>query len=123
MTDLIVADALVKTYGTKDKAVRALTGISFTVPAGSVFGLLGPNGAGKSSTVKILSTLSRADDGTATVAGFDVSRQPDDVRRAIGYVSQKPGFDPVATGRENLILQARIHGLSGRAARRRADEL
>jgi ABC-2 type transport system ATP-binding protein len=123
MTDLIVADGLVKTYGSKDKSVRALAGISFAVSAGSVFGLLGPNGAGKSSTVKILSTLSRADDGTATVAGFDVSRQPDEVRRAIGYVSQKPGFDPIATGRENLILQARIHGLSGRAARRRADEL
>jgi ABC-2 type transport system ATP-binding protein len=123
MTDLIVADGLVKTYGTKDKAVRALAGISFTVSAGSVFGLLGPNGAGKSSTVKILSTLSRADDGTASVAGFDVSREPDDVRRAIGYVSQKPGFDPIATGRENLILQARLHGLSGRTARRRADEL
>jgi ABC-2 type transport system ATP-binding protein len=73
--------------------------------------------------VKILSTLSRADSGTATVAGFDVARAADDVRRVIGYVSQKPGFDPVASGRENLVLQARIHGLSGRTARRRADEL
>ncbi|HST86190.1 MAG TPA: ATP-binding cassette domain-containing protein [Kineosporiaceae bacterium] len=119
----ITAGELVKTYGKGDKAVRALTGISFSVPAGSVFGLLGPNGAGKSSTIKILSTLSRPDSGTATVAGLDVARQPDDVRRVIGYVSQKPGFDPVATGKENLVLQARIHGLSGRAARRRADEL
>jgi ABC-2 type transport system ATP-binding protein len=123
MSDSIVASELVKTYGKGDKAVRALTGISFSVPAGSVFGLLGPNGAGKSSTVKILSTLSRPDSGTASVAGFDVDRQPDDVRRSIGYVSQKPGFDPVATGRENLVMQARIHGLSGRAARRRADGL
>ena len=119
----IVASELVKTYGKGDKAVRALAGISFGVPAGSVFGLLGPNGAGKSSTVKILSTLSRPDSGTATVAGLDIGKQPDEVRRVIGYVSQKPGFDPVATGKENLVLQARIHGLSGRAARRRADEL
>jgi ABC-2 type transport system ATP-binding protein len=123
MSDSIIAGDLVKTYGKGDKAVQALAGISFTVPAGSVFGLLGPNGAGKSSTVKILSTLSRPDSGTATVAGYDVLTEPDDVRRSIGYVSQKPGFDPVATGTENLVLQGRIHGLSGRFARRRADEL
>ncbi len=123
MSDSIITSQLVKTYGKGDKAVRALAGISFSVSAGSVFGLLGPNGAGKSSTVKILSTLSRSDSGTASVTGFDVGRQPDDVRRVIGYVSQKPGFDPMATGTENLVLQARIHGLSGRAARRRADEL
>jgi ABC-2 type transport system ATP-binding protein len=123
MPDPIEANGLTKTYGKGDKAVQALRGISFAVPAGSVFGLLGPNGAGKSSAVKILSTLSRADSGSARVAGFDVDRQPDDVRRAIGYVSQKPGFDPIATGRENLVLQARIYGLTGSAARRRADEL
>jgi ABC-2 type transport system ATP-binding protein len=119
----IEAVDLVKTYGRGEKAVRALAGIGFSVPAGSVFGLLGPNGAGKSTTVKILTTLSRPDSGTATVAGFDVDRRSDDVRRSIGYVSQKPGFDPVATGRENLVLQGRIYGMSGRAARRRADEL
>src|SRR4051812_23238134 len=123
MSDSIVAGELVKTYGKGDKAVRALAGVSFSVPAGSVFGLLGPNGAGKSSTVKILSTLSRADSGTATVAGHDVATAPEAVRRSIGYVSQKPGFDPVATGKENLVLQGRIHGLSGPSARRRADEL
>jgi len=123
MSDSIIASELVKTYGKGDKAVRALAGVSFTVPAGSVFGLLGPNGAGKSSTVKILSTLARADSGTASVAGHDVVTEADQVRRSIGYVSQKPGFDPVATGRENLMLQGRIHGLSGRSARRRADEL
>ena len=122
-SDSIIASELVKIYGKGDKAVRALAGISFSVPMGSVFGLLGPNGAGKSSTVKILSTLSRPNSGTATVAGFDVGTESDDVRRTIGYVSQKPGFDPVATGKENLVLQGRIHGLSGRAARRRADEL
>ncbi|MGW0227059.1 ATP-binding cassette domain-containing protein [Actinopolymorpha singaporensis] len=119
----IEAAGLTKTYGSGDKAVRALAGISFAVPAGSVFGLLGPNGAGKSTTVKILTTLSRADAGTASVAGIDVHRRPAWVRRAIGYVSQKPAFDPMGTGRENLVLAGRIHGLSGPSARARADEL
>jgi ABC-2 type transport system ATP-binding protein len=119
----IEAVELVKTYGKGEKAVRALAGIGLSVPAGTVFALLGPNGAGKSTTVKILTTLARPDSGRATVAGFDINAQADDVRRSIGYVSQKPGFDPVATGRENLVLQGRIYGLSGRAARRRADEL
>jgi ABC-2 type transport system ATP-binding protein len=114
---------LEKTYGKGDKAVHALTGLSFSVPAGTVFGLLGPNGAGKSTTVKILSTLSRADSGTVTVAGIDVGRNPDQVRRVIGYVSQKPGFDPVSTGRENLVLQGRIQGLSRQVSRQRADAL
>ncbi|GAA5001639.1 ATP-binding cassette domain-containing protein [Actinopolymorpha pittospori] len=119
----IEAKDLAKTYGRGDKAVRALSGVSFDVPAGAVFGLLGPNGAGKSTTVKILTTLSRADAGTASVAGIDVDRQPALVRRAIGFVSQRAGFDPMGTGRENLILTGRIYGLSGTAARQRADEL
>ena len=120
----VEVDGLVKTYGSGAKAVTALAGVSFTVPPGSVFGLLGPNGAGKSTTVKILTTLTRADAGTARVAGLRrPSRRVYAVRGAIGYVSQKPGFDPLGTGQENLVLQGRIHGLSGRAALRRADEL
>ena len=119
----VEVDGLVKTYGSGAKAVTALAGVSFTVPPGSVFGLLGPNGAGKSTTVKILTTLTRADAGTARVAGLHVHRDASSVRGAIGYVSQKPGFDPLGTGPENLVLQGRIHGLSGRAALRRADEL
>ena len=116
---MIRADALVKRYG----EVTALAGLSFTVPPGTVFGLLGPNGAGKSTTIKILTTLSAADSGTATVAGHDVRREPDAVRRAIGVVTQASGCDPFATGRENLLLAGRIHGLRGRAVRSRADEL
>jgi ABC-2 type transport system ATP-binding protein len=108
---------LVKTYGD----VRALDGVSFSVPTGVVFGLLGPNGAGKSTTVKILTTLSRADSGSARVAGFDVVAEQARVRLAIGYVSQKSGADPDATGRENLVLAGRIYGLPD--AGRRADEL
>ncbi len=115
----ITADSLVKTYG----EVTALAGLSFTVPAGTVFGLLGPNGAGKSTAIKILTTLSRPTSGSATVAGIDVLRRPNDVRRAIGVVTQRSGTDPQATGRENLLLAGRIHGMRGQAARSRVDEL
>ena len=103
-----------KTYptGRGKPPVQALDGLSFDVTAGSVFGLLGPNGAGKSTTVKILATLSRPDSGVATVAGHDVARTPEQVRRRIGLVSQRPSSDPMATGRENLTLAARIQGLS-----------
>jgi ABC-2 type transport system ATP-binding protein len=116
----IEAHDLVKTY---PKGVRALDGLSFAVPAGTVFGLLGPNGAGKSTTVKILTTLAQADSGTAMVAGLDVRARAAQVRRAIGVVGQRSGADPMATGRENLLLTGRIQGLRGRALSARADEL
>jgi ABC-2 type transport system ATP-binding protein len=119
MTNAIEATGLVKTYG----EVRALDGLSFSVPEGGVFGLLGPNGAGKSTTVKILTTLSRADDGEARVAGLDVNSQADDVRRLIGVVAQKSGLDPEAKGRENVRLQGQIYGLHGRELDDRIDEL
>jgi ABC-2 type transport system ATP-binding protein len=116
----IEAHDLVKTY---PKGVRALDRLSFAVPAGTVFGLLGPNGAGKSTTVKILTTLAQADSGTATVAGLDVRARAAQVRHAIGVVAQRSGADPMATGRENLLLTGRIQGLRGRALAARADEL
>ncbi|HKQ73655.1 MAG TPA: ATP-binding cassette domain-containing protein [Blastocatellia bacterium] len=116
----IEARDLIKTYGGK---VRALDGLSFTVEAGAIFALLGPNGAGKSTTIKILNTLSSPDSGSARVAGFDVLREPERVRRAIGCVAQKSGVDPEATGRENLTLQGRIYGLRGQELRERVDEL
>ena len=116
----IEARDLVKTY---PGDVRALDGVGFTVPAGTVFGLLGPNGAGKSSTVKILTTLTRADSGTATVVGIDVARHPDRVRRAIGCVFQKAAVDLEATGAENLTLQGHLYGLRGAELKRRVGEL
>ena len=119
MTHAITAVDLVKKYGD----LTALDGLSFTVPQGTVFGLLGPNGAGKSTTIKILTTLSRPTAGAATVAGINVLTRPNDVRRAIGVVTQASGTDPQATGRENLLLVAHIQGMRGRAARQRADEL
>jgi ABC-2 type transport system ATP-binding protein len=117
--DAIVAEGLEKRYGD----VQALAGVSFGVRAGEVFGLLGPNGAGKSTTVKVLTTLTRPDRGRATVAGHDVVREPDSVRRSIGYVPQSSGVDRDATGRENLLLQGRVQGMGGRRLHERADEL
>ncbi|WP_405063316.1 ATP-binding cassette domain-containing protein [Kribbella sp. NBC_01505] len=119
-THAIQATDLVKTY---PKGLRALDGLTFSVGEGVVLGLLGPNGAGKSTTVKILTTLSRADSGTARVAGYDVIREQDKVRHAIGYVPQKSSSDPMATGVENLVLGGRIYGLSRTDAVRRATEL
>jgi len=116
----IEANRLVKTY---PAGVRALDGLGFAVEGGTIFGLLGPNGAGKSTTVKILTTLSRPDDGEARVTGLDVRRQADRVRRAIGVVAQRSGVDRDATGRENLALQGRLYGLGGRELKSRVGEL
>jgi ABC-2 type transport system ATP-binding protein len=117
---VIEVSDLRKTY---KNGVRALDGLSFAVEPGTIFGLLGPNGAGKSTTVKILTTLSRADSGEARVAGLDVVRDADRVRRSIGVVGQKPGLDPEGTGRENLEMQAELYGIVGAARRERVDEL
>jgi ABC-2 type transport system ATP-binding protein len=116
----IEASELRKTYR---GGVRALDGCSFEVEAGTIFGLLGANGAGKSTAVKILTTLSRADSGEARVAGLDVVRDAERVRRSIGVVGQKPGLDPDATGRENLEMQAELYGLTRTVRRERVTEL
>ena len=117
--DAIVVSDLRKRYGD----VQALDGVTFSVREGEVFGLLGPNGAGKSTTVRVLTTLTKPDSGVATVAGNDVVRDPNAVRRSIGYVPQSSGLDRDATGRENLMLQGRIQRLKGAELRRRVDEL
>jgi ABC-2 type transport system ATP-binding protein len=110
VTAAIQATDLVKTY---PGDVRALDGLGLEVQAETIFGLLGPNGAGKSTTVKILTTLTRPDSGSAAVAGVDVLREPDRVRRAIGVVAQRSGVDPDATGRENLTLAGQLYGMGG----------
>jgi ABC-2 type transport system ATP-binding protein len=120
MTHAIEADGLVKTY---PKGVRALDGLGFEVARGAVFALLGPNGAGKSTAVKILTTLTQPDSGSAHVAGVDVVAQPDRVRRTIGAVSQGSGVDIQATGRENVRLQGQLYGLHGRPLEQRIDEM
>jgi ABC-2 type transport system ATP-binding protein len=115
----IEANALTKTY---PPDVQALDGLSLAVPAGTIFGLLGPNGAGKSTTVRILTTLSRPDGGSARVAGLDVLAEPVRVRHAIGVVAQRHGLDPEATGRENLTLQGEFYAITGADLRGRVDD-
>ena len=101
--------ALEKSYA----ELRVLRGVDFDVARGSIFALLGSNGAGKTTVVKILSTLLRPDAGSATVAGFDVARQPADVRESISLTGQFAAVDEILTGRENLVLMARLRHLKG----------
>jgi ABC-2 type transport system ATP-binding protein len=115
----ITATGLRKSYG--DKLV--LDGIDLNVRKGTVFALLGPNGAGKTTTVHILSTLLRADSGTASVVGHDVARDQDGVRAAIGVTGQFSAVDNLLTGAENLALMADLHHLPKAKGRARAAEL
>ncbi|WP_309231509.1 ATP-binding cassette domain-containing protein [Nocardia sp. SYP-A9097] len=117
--DAIIVESVEKSFG----AVKALRGISFTAPAGSVLGVLGPNGAGKITTVSVLSTLVRPDAGRAMVAGYDVVRRPNEVRASIMLTGQYAALDEMLTGRENLVLFARLLGLRRKPAHARADEL
>jgi ABC-2 type transport system ATP-binding protein len=115
----IVVRDLRKSYG----EVTALDGLSFEVPAGTVLGLLGPNGSGKTSTVAILSTATRADNGQASVCGADVIADPARVRGLIGFAGQFAAVDPDLTGRENLSLIGRLSRLPRRQARERAAQM
>jgi ABC-2 type transport system ATP-binding protein len=119
MTDVIRATGLVKTYG----KVRALDGLDLAVPEGTVLGLLGPNGAGKTTAVRILATLLDADGGSAEVAGFDVARQPGEVRARIGLSGQYAAVDEYLTGYENLDMVGRLYGMGAKRSRERAREL
>ena len=115
----VEAHGLVKTYG----STVALGGVDLDVPTGTVTAVLGPNGAGKTTAVRILATLSEADEGNATVAGFDVATRPTEVRRRIGLAAQDSTVDHLLTGRENLVMLGELHQFSRDQAKARADEL
>jgi ABC-2 type transport system ATP-binding protein len=119
----VEAERLVKQYRSRAETVDAVRGVDLKVGNGEVFGFLGPNGAGKSTTVRMLTTLLSITSGTARVAGIDVSADPDGARRRIGVALQEAGLDPRQTGRELLVLQARLFGSSVAHAERRAGEL
>jgi ABC-2 type transport system ATP-binding protein len=106
--DIITVKDLVEVYADGTKAVD---GISFDVKEGEFFGFLGPNGAGKSTTIKILTTLLRKTSGSAAVAGFDIDKQPDAIRKLIGVENQETVVESDLTGRENLILQGHFQQL------------
>ena len=117
------AEGLVKHYQSRTGTIEAVRGVDLTVEAGEVFGFLGPNGAGKSTTVRMLTTLLSITSGSAYVAGLDVAREPDAVRHRIGVALQEAGLDPRQSGRELLILQARLFGIAPEAAATRTEEL
>ncbi|MEV6948877.1 ATP-binding cassette domain-containing protein [Streptomyces sp. NPDC051172] len=115
----VVAEGLRKRYGD----TYALDGFDITIPQGTVCGLLGPNGAGKTTSVRILSTLLRLDGGRAEVAGYDVARRPDQVRKRIGLVGQSAAVDEVLSGYQNLVMFGRLYHLGTTAAKVRATEM
>ncbi|KOV58664.1 ABC transporter [Streptomyces sp. NRRL WC-3618] len=119
MPGAIYAEGLVKTFGD----VKALDGVDLDVPEGTVLGLLGPNGAGKTTTVRCLTTLLRPDRGSAVVAGIDVLKHPDAVRRSIGLSGQFAAVDEYLTGRENLQMVGQLYQMKAKAAKVRAAEL
>jgi ABC-2 type transport system ATP-binding protein len=116
---VIEVEGLVKKF----KSVTAVDGISFGVEEGELFGLLGPNGAGKTTTMRVLTTLLKATSGTATVAGFDVAHQRNQVRASIGMVFQEPALDRQLTGRENLDFHGRMYGMRKEHRKERIREV
>ena len=114
---MISVENLTHRYGSR----TALSNDVFEVKAGEIFGLLGPNGGGKSTLFRILSTMMVPSEGRATVAGFDVARQPAEVRRKVGVVFQTQSLDKALTVDENLRAQGHLHGLSGAVLRERME--
>jgi len=119
----IIAVGLSRSFGSGDSIIHAVDGIDLEVRPGEIFGFLGPNGAGKSTTVRMLTTLLKPTAGTARIAGYDVVREADKVRRSIGVALQDAAIDPLMTGRELLELQSVLYGLPKNVGRTRGLEL
>src|SRR3954452_1603241 len=119
MTLAIEASGLAKSFGD----VRAVDGVDLAVRTGSVYGVLGPNGAGKTTTIRMLTTLLRPDAGSARVLGHDIVTEADAVRAAVSLTGQLASVDEDLTGRENLVLLARLLGFKRARAKERAVEL
>lgn len=123
---MITTTALRKTFhkGGREKVeVEAVKGVSIEVKQGEIFGFLGPNGAGKTTTMRMLSTLLTPTSGQATIAGLELAQGSEEIRRKIGYVSQVGGMLRDASGRENLVFQARMYGMTEAEAETRTEEL
>jgi ABC-2 type transport system ATP-binding protein len=116
---IIEIKSLTKTFG----KIQAVRGIDLNIEKGEIFGLLGPNGAGKTTTIGMLCTIVRPTSGSATLAGFDVVKNPADVRRQVGIVFQDPTLDTVLTGHENLELHARLYGVPAAEREKRIEEM
>lgn len=120
---IIETKKLRKVFKTKKAEVDAVKGVSLEVKKGKIFGFLGPNGAGKTTTLQMLTTLLTPTSGSATIAGYDLLKNPQKIREHIGYVSQSGGSDTTTNAVDNLMLQARLYGLSTQEAKKRTDEL
>lgn len=120
---MIRTRGLRRVFKTKRGNVTAVDGVDLVVRAGEIYGFLGPNGAGKTTTLRMLATLLPPSGGDATVAGCDLRREPDQVRRRIGWVGQTGGTDPRLSARQELIFQARLYGIPASAAAERAAQL
>ena len=116
---IIEIKSLTKTFG----KIQAVRGINLNIEKGEIFGLLGPNGAGKTTTIGMLCTIIRPTSGSATLAGFDVVKNPAEVRRQVGIVFQDPTLDTVLTGHENLELHARLYGVPAVQREKRITEM
>ena len=121
--NMIETRALSRHFKTRKQVVEAVKGVDLTVKRGEIFGFLGPNGAGKTTTLRMLATLLPPSGGEATVAGVDLEKDPGKVRERIGYIGQKGGTDIGVSGRDELMLQCRLYGMSKHEARARTQEL